>query len=466
LRRVTVLDMYRWQFGITAVCHFLLVPVSIGLAFVVAGYETAWFRTRNDRWARLAAFYGRLLLISYAAGVITGIVQEFQFGFGWSRYERMVSDIFGAALAIQALAAFCVVATLLGLWYLGRGQLPRAVPLSCIWLAAIAMSLSAYFITAVNSWLQHPVGYRYDALTQRAEVGSFLDVLTNPVQLATFPHTLAGCFLVAGGLVTGIAMGHLLGWRPAGAGEAGIWRGAVRAGALITLAAAAATMISGDVQGKVMTRYQPMKMAAAEALYHTAQPAPFSLLTIGTLDGSRPVFEITLPRLLSFLATGDFNAKVLGIDDLQGTYSRRYGPGSYKPVIPVSYWSFRLMIAAGLLAAVVALIALWSLRGGRMPAAWAGWHRGLLRWTTLGLPVLPLAASTLGWVFTEMARDPWLIFGHLRISQAVSAGTAARAAAGLAVLVVLYGLLSAVTGWLMYRSARNGLAAPAGSEPT
>jgi cytochrome bd ubiquinol oxidase subunit I len=449
--------MYRWQFGITATCHFFLVPVTIGLAFLVAGYETAWFRTGKDSWQRLAVFYGKLLLIAYAAGVITGIVQEFQFGIDWSPYERLVSDVFGGPMAIQALAAFFVVATLLGLWWFGRGLLPRGIHLACIWLAAVAMSLSAYFILAVNSWLQHPVGYRYDPVTHRAEIGNFLDVLTNPVQLVTFPHTLAGCFLVAGGLVTGIAMWHLLSDRHAGAL---VWRGAVKTGALTTIAAAAATMISGDIQGKMMTTYQPMKMAAAEALYHTAQPAPFSLFTVGTLDGSRPVFEITLPRLLSFLATGDFNAKVEGIDSLQAQYARLYGPGSYKPVISVSYWSFRLMIATGLLAALVALIALWSLRGGRMPADWPGWHRSLLRWTTLGLPFLPLAASSLGWIFTEMAREPWLIFGHLKISEAASGGAAGSAITVLVLLAALYALLAAVTGWLMYRSARHGLGDP------
>jgi cytochrome bd ubiquinol oxidase subunit I len=462
---MTVLDMYRWQFGITAVCHFFLVPVTIGLAFLIGGYETAWIRTGNQRWRRLAVFFGPPLLISYAAGVVTGVVQEFQFGIDWSPYERLVSDIFGAALAIQALVAFFVVATLLAVWYLGWDHVPRGMHVSCMWLAAVAMSLSAYFILAVNSWLQHPVGYRYDPATGHAEITSWLDVLANPVQLATFPHTLAGCFLVAGGLITGVAMWHLLRTRDGQAGDAATWRGAVTSGALATLTAAAVTMISGDVQGKVMTRYQPMKMAAAEALYHTAQPAPFSLFTIGTLDGSRPVFELTLPRLLSFLATGDFNAKVEGIDNLQAQYTRLYGPGSYRPVIPVSYWSFRLMIAAGLLAAVVAVVALWSLRKGRMPADWAGWHRSLLRWSTLGLPFLPLAASTLGWVFTEVARQPWLIFGHLKISQAASGGSAGLAATVLVAVVLGYGLVTAAAGWLIWRTTRNGLAAPGAAPP-
>ena len=452
--------MYRWQFGITAVCHFFLVPVTIGLAFLVAGYETAWFRTGRDSWQRLAEFYGKLLLISYAVGVITGIVQEFQFGIDWSPYSRLVSDVFGAPMAIQALAAFAVVATLLGLWWFGRGYLPTGIHLACIWLAAVAMSGSAYFILAVNSWLQHPVGYRYDPVTHRAEITSFVDVFTNPVQLVTFPHTMAGCFLVAGGLATGVAMWHLLRAKGGRQADALVWRGALKTGAVTTIAAAVATMVSGDVQGKLMTHYQPMKMAAAEALYHTAQPAPFSLFTIGTLDGSRPVFEITLPRLLSFLATGDFNAKVEGIDNLQSMYTRLYGPGSYLPIIPVSYWSFRLMIATGMLAALVAVVALWSLRGGRMPADWPGWHRTLLRWTTLGLPFLPLLASSLGWVFTEMARQPWLIFGHLTISQGASDGAAGREITVLVVLIFLYGLLAAATGWLMWRSARSGLGEP------
>ena len=462
---MSVLELSRWQFGITTVYHFLFVPITVGLGFLVAGFETAWIRTGDDKWLRLTRFYGKLFLINFAMGVVTGIVQEFQFGMNWSAYSRFVGDIFGAPLAVEALLAFFLESTFLGLWIFGWDRLPRRVHAACMWIAATGTVLSAYFILAANSWMQHPVGSRYNPVTHRMELTSFVAVLTNPVQLGTFPHTVAGCFLTAGGLVTGIAMWHLI-RRPADGGTTAAWRTAVKAGAITALAAAVAIVVTGDIQGKLMTRYQPMKMAAAEALYHTSQPAPFSLFTVGTLNGSKPTFQVTLPDLLSFLATGNFHAQVKGIDNLQSLYAQIYGPGSYTPVIPVAYWSFRLMIGIGLLAALISLIALWTVRWGRVPAPIAAgarvagtrslWSR-LLLWAVLVLPFLPLAANTFGWLFTEMARQPWLVFGQLKTSQGVSANSAGEVLASVIVLTLLYGGLAVVEGGLMYKYARAGL---------
>jgi cytochrome d ubiquinol oxidase subunit I len=324
-----------------------------------------------------------------------------------------------------------------------------------MWIAAVGTVLSAYFILAANSWMQHPVGYHYNPVTHREELTSFLAVMTNPVQLAAFPHTLAGCFLTAGALVTAVAMWHLLRRPATGDGAAGTtaaFRGASKAGSITTLVAGVATIVTGDFQGKLMTGYQPMKMAAAEALYHTSQPAPFSLFTIGTLNGSHPVFQVTLPRLLSFLATGNFNGQVKGIDNLQALYSQVYGPGSYTPIIPVAYWSFRLMIGIGLLTALISLIVLWTLRGGRVP----GRSRPLL-WAALAMPFLPLAANSLGWIFTEMGRQPWLVFGQMKTSAGVSANSAGEVLTSLIVLTLLYGGLAVVEGGLMFKYSRAGL---------
>jgi len=457
---VSVLELSRWQFGITTVYHFLFVPITIGLGFLVAGFETAWIRTGNDKWLRLTKFYGKLFLINFAMGVVTGIVQEFQFGMNWSAYSRFVGDVFGAPLAVEALLAFFLESTFLGLWIFGWDRLPRGVHAACMWIAATGTLLSAYFILAANSWMQHPVGSHYNPVTHREELTSFLAVLTNPVQLGTFPHTVAGCFLTAGGLVTGIAMWHLI-RRPKDERTTAAWRTAVRAGAITALAAAVAVIVTGDIQGKLMTKYQPMKMAAAEALYHTSQPAPFSLFTIGTLNGSKPTVQVTLPDLLSFLATGNFHSQVKGIDNLQSLYAQIYGPGSYTPIIPVAYWSFRLMIGVGMLAALISLIALWTVRRGRVPAPVAGrrgtiWSR-LLLWAVLVLPFLPLAANTFGWLFTEMARQPWLVFGQMKTSAGVSANSAGEVLASVIVLTLLYGGLAVIEGGLMYKYARAGL---------
>jgi len=460
---VSVLELSRWQFGITTVYHFLFVPITIGLGFLVAGFETAWIRTGNDKWLRLTKFYGKLFLINFAMGVVTGIVQEFQFGMNWSAYSRFVGDVFGAPLAVEALLAFFLESTFLGLWIFGWDRLPRGVHAACMWIAATGTLLSAYFILAANSWMQHPVGSHYNPVTHREELTSFLAVLTNPVQLGTFPHTVAGCFLTAGGLVTGIAMWHLI-RRPKDERTTAAWRTAVRAGAITALAAAVAVIVTGDIQGKLMTKYQPMKMAAAEALYHTSQPAPFSLFTIGTLNGSKPTFQVTLPDLLSFLATGNFHSQVKGIDNLQSLYAQIYGPGSYTPIIPVAYWSFRLMIGVGMLAALISLIALWTVRRGRVTGPITGrdtrfgrLQARLLLWAVLVLPFLPLAANTFGWLFTEMARQPWLVFGQMKTSAGVSANSAGEVLASVIVLTLLYGGLAVIEGGLMYKYARAGL---------
>ena len=467
---MNVLDLSRWQFGITTVYHFLFVPITIGLSFLVAGFQTAWVRTGHDRWYRLTRFYGKLLLINVAMGVVTGIVQEFQFGMNWSAYSRFVGDIFGAPLAIEALLAFFLESTFLGLWIFGWDRLPRRIHLACIWLVAVGTILSAYFILAANSWMQHPVGFHYNPVTRREELSSFYALLTNPTQLAAFPHTLAGAFLTAGGLVTGVAMWHLI-RRPAaqeatvgGAapghaaqgqaapGEAmAAFRSAAKCGAVTVLLAAVASLVSGDLDAKIMTRYQPMKMAAAEALYRTSKPASFSLFTIGTLNGSREVFSIRVPQLLSFLATSSFNGKVEGIDSLQALYSQVYGPGSYTPVIPVTYWSFRLMIGVGMLAALIALIVLWAIRRGRRPRSiW-------LLWSVIALPLLPLAANSFGWIFTEMGRQPWLVFSQMKTVAGLSTNSSGMVLTSLIVFTVLYGGLAVIETGLMLRYARAGL---------
>ncbi|WP_117215689.1 cytochrome ubiquinol oxidase subunit I [Allorhizocola rhizosphaerae] len=438
-------ELARWQFGITTVYHFLFVPLTIGMAFMVAAFQTAWVRTGDEKWLRLTKFYGKLFLINFAMGVVTGIVQEFQFGMNWSTYSRFVGDIFGAPLAIEALLAFFLESTFLGLWIFGWDRLPKRVHLACLWIAAVGTVLSAFFILAANSWMQNPVGFRYNPDKGRAELTDFWAVLTNKVNLITVPHTVAGAFLAAGGLVTAVALWHL---RRQSADTAA-YRSALKVGAWTTLAAMGALLFTGDIQGKIMTQVQPMKMAAAEGLYETQSPAPFSVLTIGTLDGSRPVYQIEIPGLLSWLGTGDWDGTVHGINDLRAEYVAKYGEGSYTPIIPVTYWTFRLMIGFGAAAALIALWALWAMRRDR----YGPW----LARAALALPLLPLAANTTGWVFTEMGRQPWIVFGQMLTAEAASPSVAAAdVATSLAVFSVLYGVLAVVEVGLLVRFARAG----------
>jgi cytochrome d ubiquinol oxidase subunit I len=446
-----VLELSRWQFGITTVYHFFFVPLTIGLSVLVASMQTRWWRTGDERWLRLTKFFGKLFLINFAMGIATGIVQEFQFGMNWSDYSRFVGDIFGAPLAIEGLLAFFLESTFLGLWIFGWDRLKPGLHLACIWIASLGTVLSAYFILAANSFMQNPVGYTFNPEKGRAELTDFAAVLTNKVLYATFPHQIIGCFMVAGAFVAGVSLWQLM-RHPAR--DADAFRPAFRLGAVVLLVAGLGTMITGDFQGKVMTEVQPMKMAAAEALYDDAKPAPFSLFTVGTLDGSEEVFSLEVPRLLSFLGTGTLDGEVRGIDSLQEEYEQTYGPGDYRPNVPVTYWTFRMMITTGGLAMAAGAVMLWATRRGRTPTS-----RWLLR-AAIVLPLLPMASNSFGWIFTEMGRQPWVVFGLMPTSAGVSPGTTGfEIVASLAAFTLLYGALAVIEVRLLLRYVKAGLPA-------
>ena len=463
----TILDIARWQFGITTVYHFLFVPITIGLTALVAAMETLWLRTKNPEWLRLTKFFGKLMLINFAIGVVTGIVQEFQFGMNWSDYSRFVGDIFGAPLAVEALLAFFLESTFLGLWIFGWDKLPRGLHNGCIWLVHIGTLASSWFILAANSWMQHPVGYTYNPDTGRAELNDFAAVMFNKVQLVTFPHVVLAAYMTGGAFVLGVAA-----WLYArgaqgrtpeeAAAERPMYRSAIRLGAWVMLIAGLGVAVSGDFQGKVMTEVQPMKMAAAEALYNTEDSqAPFSLFTIGTPDGKEEKFSITVPGLLSFLATGSFDGKVEGINDLREQYREQYGQdpgaryydpsGNYSPIIPVTYWTFRYMIGLGVLGALLGGLILFLTRKGRAPTS---------RWfprIAIATPLLVLFANSAGWIFTEMGRQPWVVFGLMNVGRGVSPGVSTTEAwISILTLTLLYGVLAVIEIGLILRFVKRG----------
>ncbi|MDN4161631.1 cytochrome ubiquinol oxidase subunit I [Nocardioides abyssi] len=456
------LDIARWQFAITTVYHFMFVPISIGLSAMVAGYQLAWLRTGNTQWLRLTRFFGKLFLINFAIGVVTGIVQEFQFGMNWSDYSRFVGDVFGAPLAIEGLLAFFLESTFLGLWIFGWDRLPARLHNACMWLVHLGTLFSAYFILAANSWMQHPVGYDYNPETGRAEMTDFAAVMFNKVQLVTFPHVVLAAYMTAAAFVVGIAFWHLRRHQAVDATseESGMWRKATRTGAWIVLVTGLGVAAVGDVQGKVMTEVQPMKMAAAEALYETEQPASFSLLTIGTPDGEQEKLAITVPRLLSFLATGTTDGEVKGIRELRETYRETYGQdpgatyysaGDYTPNIPTTYWTFRFMMGLGFLAMGVATWLLWATRRGRAPAG------RLLYVAVVLLPFMPLFANSMGWIFTEIGRQPWAVFGLMTTAASVSPGVSAtEMLISLVTLTLVYGVLAVVEIRLLLTYIRKG----------
>jgi len=447
------LELARWQFGVTTVYHFLFVPLTIGLAFLVAGMQTAWHVSGDPRWLRLTKLFGKLFLINFAMGVVTGIVQEFQFGMNWSAYSRFVGDVFGAPLAIEALLAFFMESTFIGLWLFGWDRLPRRIHLACIWAAAIGTGLSAYFILAANSWMQNPVGFRINEAAGRAELTDFGAVLTNPVTLVTVPHVLAGCFLVAGAFVVAVALWHLS--RRPDPDTDPAWRSALRLGGVTAIIASAVLAVSGDLQAKVMADTQPMKLAAAEALFETEAPASFSLFTVGTPDGTEEVFSLRVPGVLSWLATGDASGEVRGINEIQVSYAEMFGPGSYAPYLPATYWSFRLMMGLGALTTLIVLWAWWAQRGGRTPRSRWLLPAGLI------LPVLPVAANSFGWILREMGRQPWVVFGEMLTADGVSPNvTAGDVALSFTSFTLIYGVLAVIELKLLLTFARQGLPDP------
>jgi cytochrome d ubiquinol oxidase subunit I len=444
---MNALDLARWQFAITTVYHFLFVPITIGLGFLVAGLQTAWYRKNNLKYLRATKFFGKLFLINFAIGVVTGIVQEFQFGMNWSTYSRFVGDIFGAPLAMEGLLAFFLESTFLGLWIFGWDRLPKKLHLATIWIAATGTLLSAYFILAANSFMQHPVGYVINATKNRAELENIFTVLFQKTAVVTFLHTIPSAFFAAGAFMAGISAYLILKKK-----DVEMSRPTMKLGLVTVIISFVLIGITGDAIGKVMTTQQPMKMAAAEALYETTDSAPFSLFTVGTLDGSRSVFQVDVPSVLSFLATGDFKATVKGVNDLEAEYDQQFGEGDYTPNIPLAYWSFRLMIGFGAIAFFLAVFVLWRTRkGGELPSG-----KWFIR-SMIAMPFIPLIAISFGWIFTETARQPWAVFGLIKTEDGVSAVVSAGSVLfTMIVFTLLYGVLAFIEIGLTLKVIKNG----------
>ncbi|WP_300008871.1 cytochrome ubiquinol oxidase subunit I [Pseudonocardia sp.] len=437
------LDLARWQFGITTVYHFLFVPLTIGLSVVVAALQTAWHRTGRAEYLRATHFFGRLFLINFAMGVVTGIVQEFQFGMNWSAYSTFVGDVFGAPLALEALLAFFLESTFIGLWIFGWDRLPKRAHLATIWAAAIGSNLSAYFILAANAWMRHPVGYEVDETTGRARMTDLAAVLTNDQAWSTYLHVLGASFVVAGLFVVAVSAYRLL-RHPEH--DRDLFRRTLRAGLLTTAVAGVVVTVSGDHQAKLAAEYEPMKLAAAEALWESESPAGFSLFAVGDVEGSRNVVNVQVPYLLSFLATGDPAGTVEGITDVQERFEAQFGPGDYVPNVPVLYWAFRLMMGLGLAGVGIGVLGLWLTRRGRLPDR--GWMYGV---AMLGLPAA-LAANICGWLLTEIGRQPWTVAGELLTAASVSPGVSlGEVAFSLSVFTLLYGALAVVEVRLLWR---------------
>jgi cytochrome d ubiquinol oxidase subunit I len=439
------LTLARLQFAATTVYHFFFVPLTLGLSILVAWMETRYVQTGDETYRRMTKFWGKLFVINFAMGVVTGIVQEFQFGMNWSEYSRFVGDIFGAPLAIEALSSFFLESTFLGVWIFGWDRLSKRMHAAAIWLVAIAANLSALWILIANSFMQEPVGFALK--NGRAEMVDFGALLTNPHIFLQYPHVFASGMATAAFFVLGISAYHLL----RKSSDAQVFARSFRIAAVYGLAGAILVAGVGHAQGQHMVRTQPMKMAAAEALWESEDPASFSLFSVFDENERRDIVSLRVPYVLSLMVYNAPAGEVKGINDLQAEYEATYGPGDYVPPVTMSYWMFRLMVGAGFLMVLLAAGGLYLALRGRLDPA----PRWLRLWpVALALPYL---ANSSGWLLTEVGRQPWIVFGLMKTAEAVSPTvTAGMLWFSLVTFTLLYGALMGADVYLLAKFARAG----------
>jgi len=437
----------RLQFAVTTIYHFFFVPLTLGLSLLTAIMETLYVRSGREVYRDMAKFWGKLFVINFAIGVATGIVQEFQFGMNWSEYSRFVGDIFGAPLAIEALLAFFLESVFIGVWIFGWDKLSRGAHAATIWLVAIGTTVSAFWILAANSFMQEPVGYAVEG--GRAVMTDFTALILNPNLWVQFPHVLLAGLTTGSFFVMGISAYHLIRKQNVDA-----FKGSFQIAAIIGAISVLLVGLNGHSQGQHLAESQPMKMAAAEALWNTEEPASFSILTIGDLAQRKDVFSIRIPRLLCLMTYNQLDCRVLGIYDLQAAYEEEFGVGDYIPPVGVVYWSFRIMVGAGFLLLGLGVYAVFLVMRDRVQS-----RSRILKLFTLAI-ALPYLANTAGWIMAEVGRVPWIVYRLMRIENGVSVSVSGgMVLLSLIGFVIIYGALMVANIYLMVKFARKGIPA-------
>jgi cytochrome bd ubiquinol oxidase subunit I len=430
---VDVLNLSRLQFAVATYFHFLFVPLTLGLSVLVAIMETLYVTRRDEDYKRGAKFWGKLFLINFAIGIVTGITLEFQFGTNWSRYSAYVGDIFGSLLAIEATLAFFLESTFVAVWFFGWKKLSPKAHATCIWIVALASNISAYWILTANSWMQHPVGY---ALRNgRAELTDLFAIMTQRYAVLTFVHTVGGAYILAGFFVVGISAWHLL-----RKNEVAFFQKSFRVALLFTLVFSLFEAVQGHMNAEMLGEYQPAKFAAMESHWETGRAVSMNLVQWPDTANERNIIQTwSIPKLLSFLAFYDGNAEVKGLKDF---------PPDERPPVLASFLSFRIMVGLGIL---FIAICLW---------AWINREKitqspRLLKLLVWGIP-LPYLACQLGWTLTEVGRQPWIVYGIMKTRDAVSPIAVSQVAISTAAFVVVYTLLGIADFYLLFKFARKG----------
>lgn len=434
----------RWQFGLTSAYHFLFVPLTLGLSLIVAVMQTIYVRTGNETYKKMTKFWGNLFLINFAVGVVTGIVLVFQFGMNWSGYSRFIGDIVGVPLAIEALLAFFLESVFLGVWYFGWDKVSKNIHLLSIWLVAIASNLSALWILTANSFMQNPVSY---VLTEtKVELANFGGLLTNSYLWHQFPHVVLGGFCTGAFFVLGVSAYHLLRKK-----DTDFFKKSFQIGVILGLISIVGAGGIGHIQGQYLVKNKPMKMAAAEALWETADPAPFAVVAIIDQENMKNSWEIAVPGATSFMSYNKFSGEVKGLRDLQSEFEAKYGPGDYLPPVATIFWSFRFMIGFGSLMALLAVLGLFAYHTGRLENS-----RLLLKGFLWAIP-LPFIVNLFGWMMAEIGRQPWVVFGLQKVNEAVSPNVSAGEIwITIIGFTIIYVLLAAADLFLMAKYAKQG----------
>jgi len=451
----STVDLARAQFATTTIYHFFFVPLTLGLGPILIVFQSMWLRTKDEKWLRITHFFGTLFLINVAIAVATGLVQEFQFGMNWSVYSRFVGNVFGAPLAIEAIVAFFLESTFIGLWIFGWNRLSPRLHLASLCALVVGSWLSAYFILTANSWMQDPVGYK--VVNGQAQLTSAWKLLTNGWAYWAFLHTILAGLTAGAAFVFGVAC-----WQLTRRRNQELFRSAAKVGLIFLVPVAVFNLWWGSHFGILVTSLQPMKISAAEAQWNNCTHCAFSLFQIGgfTEQDQTPSFSIQIPGLLSYLSTGSFSGSVTGLTDLNKQEAVKHGPGNYKPPVRAIYWSMRGMAYAGSLIALIAVVGAILM--------WRGWLEKLrwFLWIAVFNSFLPYVAITFGWVLTEVGRQPWIVQGLLKTADANSPSVStAWIATSLSVFVTLYVTLFVVYIYLMRHFAGRDPSGPGEAQP-
>ncbi|MEH6944337.1 cytochrome ubiquinol oxidase subunit I [Bacillus sp. JJ722] len=441
-----VLDLARFQYAATTIFHFFFVPLSIGTIFIVAIMETLYVVKKKKIYLDMAKFWGKIFLLSFAIGVVTGIFQEFQFGMNWSEYSRFVGDVFGAPLAIESLLAFFIESTFIGVWIFGRDKLPKWVMAFSAWMVSIGTMLSAFWILAANSFMQEPVGI--EIVDGKPVLNDFMALATNPQLLVEFPHTIFGALATGAFVVGGISAFNILKKR-----NMEFFQRSFIIAMIIALVSGIGIGASGHSQAQHLMTSQPMKMAASEALWEdSGDPASWALIADMDTEEMKNNWSIEIPFMLSLLAYDSFEGSVEGMKTIQATYEKLYGEGiDYIPPVEAVFWSFRIMVAVGGLMILIAMFALFFNKKKTLSSK--PWFLKAMVWM---IP-MPFIGNTAGWIMTEVGRQPWTVFGLFTTAQSVSPNvTAAELLFSITVFCGSYLILGGIMVYMVIRVVKKG----------